>query len=207
MKEKKALKFEKKNILIILAVLLVVIIAIVAIVLLTKKTGNTLKPVSSKPINMQVQLNTVFAELSTFDEFNTNISNPTVDGEGENSGENDDGIPPEELPENQVPEPLNESEIDFGIYAPLDKKAIINTNDSTVSEVWMIKLSNMNQQEAICRILGTRLQKLRNSFKDDARNTAILNSAVIKQEDAIVIMIISENVREIEETISNAMMK
>lgn len=96
-------------------------------------------------------------------------------------------------------------ELEFNQYEVLEKKAIINTNDESVDEVWMIKLGSYEQQEDVCRILGTRVQKLKGAFENNIAQMKIVNSAIIKQEDGIVIMIISPDAKEIEEKIAQAM--
>lgn len=108
--------------------------------------------------------------------------------------------------ENQSEEQVKGAdELEFNQYEALEKKAIIYTNDESVDEVWMIKLGSYEQQEDVCRILGTRVQKLKNAFENDVTQMKIVNSAIIKQEDGIVIMIISPDAKEIEEKIAQAM--
>lgn len=108
--------------------------------------------------------------------------------------------------ENQSEEQVKSAdELEFDQYEALEKKAIINTNDESVDEVWMIKLGSYEQQEDVCRILGTRVQKLKSAFENNVAQMKIVNSAIIKQEDGIVIMIISPDAKEIEEKIAQAM--
>lgn len=96
-------------------------------------------------------------------------------------------------------------EIDFNEYNVLEKKALVYTTDENVNEIWMIKLGNYNQQEDVCRILGQRVQKLKSAFENNEAQLKILNEAIIKQEEGIVIMIISPDAKEIEEKIAKAM--
>lgn len=96
-------------------------------------------------------------------------------------------------------------EIDFNEYNVLEKKALVYTTDENVNEIWMIKLGNYNQQEDVCRILGQRVQKLKSAFENNEAELKILNEAIIKQEEGIVIMIISPDAKEVEEKIAKAM--
>ena len=96
-------------------------------------------------------------------------------------------------------------EIDFNEYNVLEKKALVYTTDENVNEIWMIKLGNYNQQEDVCRILGQRVQKLKSAFENNEAQLKILNEAIIKQEEGIVIMIISPDAKEVEEKIAKAM--
>ena len=96
-------------------------------------------------------------------------------------------------------------EIDFNEYNVLEKKALVYTTDENVNEIWMIKLGNYNQQEDVCRILGQRVQKLKSAFENNEAQLKILNEAIIKQEEGIVIMIISPDAKEVEEKIAKSM--
>lgn len=96
-------------------------------------------------------------------------------------------------------------EIDFNEYNVLEKKALVYTTDENVNEIWMIKLGNYNQQEDVCRILGQRVRKLKSAFENNGAQLKILNEAIIKQEEGIVIMIISPDAKEVEEKIAKAM--
>ena len=96
-------------------------------------------------------------------------------------------------------------EIDFNEYNALEKKALVYTTDENVNEIWMIKLGNYNQQEDVCRILGQRVQKLKSAFENNEAQLKILNEAIIKQEEGIVIMIISPDAKEVEEKIAKSM--
>lgn len=96
-------------------------------------------------------------------------------------------------------------EIDFSEYNVLEKKALVYTTDENVNEIWMIKLGSYNQQEDVCRILGQRVRKLKSAFENNKAQLKILNEAIIKQEEGIVIMIISPDAKEVEEKIAKAM--
>ena len=96
-------------------------------------------------------------------------------------------------------------EIDFNEYNVLEKKALVYTTDENVNEIWMIKLESYNQQEDVCRILGQRVQKLKSAFENNEAELKILNEAIIKQEEGIVIMIISPDAKEVEEKIAKSM--
>ena len=81
-------------------------------------------------------------------------------------------------------------EIDFNEYNVLEKKALVYTTDENVNEIWMIKLGNYNQQEDVCRILGQRVQKLKSAFENNEAQLKILNEAIIKQEEGMLIKLI-----------------
>ena len=181
---------------VILAVLLVGIVAIACMMIFGRGNENVVIPnpnekVDNTPINKTVELTSVFEEIEKI------------------SGMEKEQIESGEMaPENEDPnkkEIKDEENIDFGNYDVLEKKAIVKTTDDYVNEVWMIKLGNINQQEHVARLLGNRVQKLRNAFAEDAMQTAIINNAIIKQENGIMIMIISPNEKEIEKTIAEAM--
>lgn len=176
----------KKKI-ILISILAIVIIGIVALISMLNNSQN--KIVISKPINEKVSLENVFQKLGELEE-------PEISGDTEN-----EQIQKEPLKENP------EEEIDFAKYNVLEKKAIVKTNDQIVDEVWMIKLGSYDQQEEVCKILGNRVQKLKNAFANNPTQLANLENAVIKQEDGIIIMIISENVKTLEETIAKEMKK
>ena len=145
------------------------------------------------PVNNQVNLDKIFEEVEKIQGMeNQNESGDIPTNSEDNESDTSNKVKPEE-------------EIDFGRYKGLEMKAIVNTTDTTINEVWMIKLGNINQQEDVCRILGRRIQKLKNAFREDEAQTRILNEAVIKQEDGIVIMVIAQNKNEIEKTIGNLM--
>lgn len=182
-----------------IAVIVVGIIAVLCIVMFGRGNENGVTPnpdekVDNTPINKTVDLSSVFEEIEKIE----GMKKETVEGvSGEEPIEN-----PEEPNKKEI---KDEENIDFGNYNVLEKKAIVKTTDEYVNEVWMIKLGNINQQEHVARLLGNRVQKLRNAFAEDAMQTAIINKAIIKQENGIVIMIISPNEKEIEKAIAEAM--
>ena len=182
-----------------IAVIVVGIIAALCIVMFGRGNENGVIPnpnekVDNTPINKTVDLSSVFEEIEKIEGMEKEI----VEGvSGEEPIEN-----PEEPNKKEI---KDEENIDFGNYNVLEKKAIVKTTDEYVNEVWMIKLGNINQQEHVARLLGNRVQKLRNAFAEDAMQTAIINKAIIKQENGIVIMIISPNEKEIEKAIAEAM--
>lgn len=185
------MKLDKKVYLILGVILVVAILGICW--MLTKNNNPNETKVVVKPLNEKVNLTEVFNEIELIDGMKSFDEMDNVSVETEN--EVDDG-------ENDI---LPEEEIDFGKYNELEKKAIVNTTDDNVNEVWMIKLGSYEQQEDVCRILGNRLKKLKAGFEEDNENRAVLEDAVIKQEDGIVIMIISPYYKEIQETIAEAM--
>lgn len=172
---------DRKKLIIIIILIVFILAIIIASILLLKDREEPTK-VISEPLNENVILSDVFNKLEKLQ--NEEISGEMLDiKEDKNS----------------------EEEIDFKKYEVLEKKAIVNTTEQQVDEIWMIKLGDMGQQEEVCRILGNRVQKLKNTFKDDKEQMAILENAVIKQEDGIVIMIISKDLEKIEKTISEEM--
>ena len=187
---------DKKKVILKCLLIVCVVLVVAAVVFFCMRNGdNGEVKVSSKPINETVNLEEVFEKIKQIDGM--------MPIDEMHSGEEFEGGPEEEKENKKTW--ADEEEIDFGKYSVLEKKALVNTTDDTVNEVWMIKLGNYNQQEEVCRILGTRVNKLKTGFKDDALQSGILKDAVIKQEDGIVIMIISPEAREIEETSAKAM--
>lgn len=156
----------------------VLVIGIVSVIIVVSLILNKKGPsiIVSKPLNEKVNLEEV---LKSVEEIDSDIENEDIAK----------GV----------------EEIDFNEYKVLEKKALVYTTDENVNEIWMIKLGNYNQQEDVCRILGQRVQKLKSAFENNEAQLKILNEAIIKQEEGIVIMIISPDAKEVEEKIAKAM--
>ena len=156
----------------------VLVIGIVSVIIVVSLILNKKGPsiIVSKPLNEKVNLEEV---LKSVEEIDSDIENEDIAK----------GV----------------EEIDFNEYNVLEKKALVYTTDENVNEIWMIKLGNYNQQEDVCRILGQRVQKLKSAFENNEAQLKILNEAIIKQEEGIVIMIISPDAKEVEEKIAKAM--
>ena len=156
----------------------VLVIGIVSVIIVVSLILNKKGPsiIVSKPLNEKVNLEEV---LKSVEEIDSDIENEDIAK----------GV----------------EEIDFNEYKVLEKKALVYTTDENVNEIWMIKLGNYNQQEDVCRILGQRVQKLKSAFENNEAQLKILNEAIIKQEEGIVIMIISQDAKEVEEKIAKAM--
>ena len=156
----------------------VLVIGIVSVIIVVSLILNKKGPsiIASKPLNEKVNLEEV---LKNVEETDSDVENEDIAK----------GV----------------DEIDFNEYNVLEKKALVYTTDENVNEIWMIKLGNYNQQEDVCRILGQRVQKLKSAFENKEAQLKILNEAIIKQEEGIVIMIISPDAKEIEEKIAKAM--
>lgn len=156
----------------------VLVIGIVSVIIVVSLILNKKGPsiIVSKPLNEKVNLEEV---LKNVEETDSDVENEDIAK----------GV----------------DEIDFNEYNVLEKKALVYTTDENVNEIWMIKLGNYNQQEDVCRILGQRVQKLKSAFENNEAQLKILNEAIIKQEEGIVIMIISPDAKEIEEKIAKAM--
>ena len=180
--------FEKKNILIIAVMILGVALCLWLIG--SRDVSETF--VSAKAINQKVNLDDVFAEIDKI-------------YFGDNESINQDAEVGEIQNEEIIPIDAPEDEIDFGKYESLERRAIVNTNNNKIDEVWMIKLSELEQQEDIFRIFGNRIQKLKNGSEENEERAIVLSNAVIKQEDGIVIMIASDKVIELEKTIAREM--
>lgn len=190
----------------LIAAVVLVVIAIVLVVLLRADkpgySGGNEQYVDTTPIS-KVNLEEVFKELEKIEGIGdgempaeeNDLSGEAMDNEESNI----------ENPDDEQEEIIPEEEIDFGRFEGLEKKAIVKTTDDQVNEIWMIKLGNIKQQEDVCRILGNRIQKLKNAFEDDAVQTNILKRAVIKQEDGVIIMIASPQDDEVEKTIAKVM--
>ena len=169
---------DKKKI-ISISILAIGIISIIVVAIIMLNKGKT-PIVVSKPLNETTSLEEVFKKIKEIEEIKVDNEEVTTNEKAED-------------------------EIDFKEYSVLEKKAIVYTTDESVNEVWMIKLGSYDQQEDVCRILGNRVKKLKNAFNDNAEQEAVIKEAVIKQEDGIVIMIISPYVKIIEETIAKEM--
>lgn len=168
-----------------------VVLIIVAVIFVLIRKEDRPDVVVSKPINESVELADVFSKIRLIEgmvNLEESLSGEVISDE-QMAGADD----------------ADEDEIDFGKYDVLEKMAIVNTTDDSVNEVWMVKLGSYEQQEDVCRILGNRLKKLKAGFEDDKEQMAVLNQAVIKQEDGIVIMIVSPHFREVQETVAEAM--
>ena len=156
----------------------VLVIGIVSVIIVVSLILNKKGPsiIVSKPLNEKVNLEEV---LKSIEKVDSDVANEDIAK----------GV----------------EEIDFNEYNALEKKALVYTTDENVNEIWMIKLGNYNQQEDVCRILGQRVQKLKSAFENNEAELKILNEAIIKQEEGIVIMIISPDAKEVEEKIAKAM--
>lgn len=156
----------------------VLVIGIVSVIIVVSLILNKKGPsiIVSKPLNEKVNLEEV---LKNVEETDSDVENEDIAK----------GV----------------DEIDFNEYNVLEKKALVYTTDENVNEIWMIKLGNYNQQEDVCRILGQRVQKLKSAFENNEAQLKILNEAIIKQEEGIVIMIISPDTKEVEEKIAKSM--
>ena len=156
----------------------VLVIGIVSVIIVVSLILNKKGPsiIVSKPLNEKVNLEEV---LKSIEKVDSDVANEDIAK----------GV----------------EEIDFNEYNALEKKALVYTTDENVNEIWMIKLGNYNQQEDVCRILGQRVQKLKSAFENNEAQLKILNEAIIKQEEGIVIMIISPDAKEVEEKIAKAM--
>ena len=169
---------DKKKLIIKIILTICIVVILIGIIIILTKNKKPIK-VESKPINEKIKIEEIFEKIEQSEEI-------------EILEENNDYIKEAE-------------EIDFKKYNVLEKGAIVNTTEEKINETWVIKLGSLEQQEEVCRILGTRVQKLKNEFKDNKDQTDILNKAIIKQEDGVVIMIIAPNAEKIEEIIAKSM--
>lgn len=191
---------DKRRVIQCLLILIIAVVLAVVIVTLYRSNHGEDTIVENKPLNSKVDLNIVFEEIVKLDG-----AGFPKDIDDEMNNENESNSSEGEVNDNKQNSTAPEDEIDFGKFDVLEKKAIVNTTDEQVNEVWMVKLGNYDQQEEVCRVFGNRLQKLRNGFAENAQQLNIINDAVIKQEGAIVIMIASPMRREIEQKISEVM--
>ncbi len=203
---------EKRSVVLLLLGVMLIIIAVIAVFI---NLGEKDQKVISKPINEKVNLAEVFNEIEKiegFEDIKSMENGNGFSGENEMNNLNEDELPniiesgeKKENIENQ--EKIAEEEIDLGKYNVLEKKAIVKTNDDYINEVWMIKLGDYSQQEEVCRLLGNRIRKLKQGFSDNEEQMQILEQAVIKQEDGIIIMVISPKADEVAKTIEKEMNK
>ncbi len=201
---------EKRNVvLLLLGAIAIIIVGVVLIANLGEKEPK----VVSKPINEKVNLTEVFNEIEKIEGFedikaienmesNNGFSGENEENEMNNPSENEEK---KENAKNQAK--IAEEEIDLGKYNILEKKAIVKTDDNYINEVWMIKLGDYSQQEEVSRLLGNRIRKLKEGFRENTTQMQIIEQAVIKQEDGIIIMVISPKIDEVVKTIEKEMNK
>ncbi len=201
---------EKRNVvLLLLGAIAIIIVGVVLIANLGEKEPK----VVSKPINEKVNLTEVFNEIEKIEGFedikaienvesNNGFSGENEENEMNNPSENEEK---KENTKNQAKIP--EEEIDLGKYNILEKKAIVKTDDNYINEVWMIKLGDYSQQEEVSRLLGNRIRKLKEGFRENTTQMQIIEQAVIKQEDGIIIMVISPKIDEVVKIIEKEMNK
>lgn len=190
---------KKKNLLIAILIILVLILLLLVI----RRCAKQNPALPQKPLNETVDLNAVFSQI-----------------ENAMEEENQEEAPLEEAMDNEIDSEIeaedtakqattktwpDEEEIDFGDFNFLTKKAIVHTTDDKVNEVWMVKLTSLDQQEALARIFRGRTERLKEAFHDNEEQLAVISNAVIKQEDGIMIAIISPSVNKIEKTIADSM--
>ena len=176
----------------------IIVVAVISFILLLVFKGNGTLPsfVPKGPLNNEVNLNIVLSDLEDKirgEQPEQEIEEPNPDEE--NFIENPEDEEPEEV--------LDESILDFNEYSYLERKALVLTKDSQVNEVWLVKLTDYNEQEAVARILGNRIRKLKNAFQENPEQLKIIEDAVVKQEEGIMIAIISPHSRNIEKALAS----
>lgn len=106
---------------------------------------------------------------------------------------------------------LSEAEIkeiyDFGEYNALEKEIRKVETDDNFAEIILIKVGENDQALTLFPIISQRMMKLREQYADNEKISAILNNGenfVSKQQGGILVSIISENAKAIEEKLQES---
>ena len=200
-------KLKKILICVIVCILVVAVLIILAFRMNTKNEQNREEKIASA-INTKLNLDMVFADIEKLytntnsepQEIPTELSGEEFDKSQDNTDENIDGskvIKGEEI----------KDYLDFGDLSKIEMGAYINTDDEHIDEVWIVKLDKMENQEKVARLLGNRMRKLKEGFKENKTELMVIESSEIKQENDVVIMIASPNKASIENIIAKEMTK
>lgn len=89
-------------------------------------------------------------------------------------------------------------------YAGLEKRVAKCETQNEYTEIWLLKISKEPQSIDIFRMFNNRIEELKRKYAQNAEISAILNNEKnisMKQQNGIVIIIISNNVENIEKSI------
>lgn len=96
--------------------------------------------------------------------------------------------------------------VDLKKYVGLEKMVAQSIDDNKFLEVWLVKISKESQSVDLFRIFNKRIENLKEEYKhDEIISNVIRNESniVIKQQNGIVIMIISNDVNDVENVIDS----
>ena len=154
---------EKKKTVWLWVILIIVVVVLIGILVWRGKGKESIFVTPKKPINTTMNLATVLEDIQA--EI-TGEANQKEELQDEWSEENELEEP---LPEEEPPKAEDETILDFGEYEYLEKKAIVYTTQESINEVWLVKLTSYDEQEAIARLFGNRIRKLKSAFQGDAK--------------------------------------
>ena len=100
--------------------------------------------------------------------------------------------------------------IDLGEYAGLEKKVAKYEDEDEFTEVWLFKISEQSQATKIFRKFNHRINELRYQYEENPQISEILNNEkniVMKQQQGIAIIIISDNVEKVEKAVDKEFLK
>lgn len=100
--------------------------------------------------------------------------------------------------------------IDLEGYKGLEKKVAKYEDNNEYTEIWLLKISERSQPIKIFRKFNERIESLRYEYKNNSRISKILNNEdniIMKQQNGIVIIIISNEAKEIEKSIDAIFIK
>lgn len=100
--------------------------------------------------------------------------------------------------------------INLGEYEGLEKRVAKYEDEENFTEVWLFKISEQNQASKIFRKFNNRINELRFQYEDNPQISAILNdekNIVMKQQQGIAIIIISNNIEEVEKAVDKEFLK
>lgn len=170
----------------IIAILVVIVILINAIVKIKNEniikndynfynTGNVAS-IGMEPINKEINLGDILQ----------NVKNVAI--------------------QNLVPIKNEEADIllNLGEYSGLEKRVAKYESKNEYTEIWLLKISKESQSIDLFRMFNNRIEDLKRKYIQNVEISAILNNEKnisIKQQNGIVIIIISNNVENVEKAV------
>lgn len=100
--------------------------------------------------------------------------------------------------------------MDLEWYEGLEKKVAKYESKDEYTEVWLLKISNDSQSVNFFRKFNERIESLRREYKNQKHISNILNNEeniIMKQQDGILVIIISNDAKNIEKSIDNVFLK
>lgn len=100
------------------------------------------------------------------------------------------------------------SEYDFGQYEGLQKEVRSQITEDSITEIAIVKIGENEQTQDLFQIVFKRIAQLQQKYAENDKINSILNNGdniVIKQQGGVLIVIIAENAKEIEQKIDEQM--